>query len=177
MAISKNKKQQLVADYAEKVARSQAVILADYQGLDVARMGELRNRLRTTGTGCQVIKNTLLRRALQEADLPELDALLEGPTAASFCYEDVQRVTQMLVEFSREGSPFRLKGGLMGRRLLSREDVTRLASLPSRDVLLAQVLTGFQSPVRGLVTVLSGPMRGLATVLKARADQLAPTDN
>lgn len=177
MAISKDKKRQLVADYAEKLRRTQAVILANYQGLDVAQMSELRNRLRTVGTGCQVIKNTLLGLALEEAELPAMDPLLEGPTAISFCYQDVQPVAQVLVQLTREASPFTLKGGLLGHRLLTAEDINRLANLPSREILLSQILTAFQSPARGLVSVLSGPMRGLITVLRARADQLAPAEN
>ena len=177
MAISKERKRQLVVDYVEKLERSQAVILANHQGLNVAQMSELRNRLRSVGSGCQVIKNTLLRLALQEAELPELDALLEGPTATSFCYQDGQSAAKVLVEFTREASPFALKGGLLGRRMLTAEDVNQLANLPSREVLLAQVLSAFQSPMVGLVSVLSGPLRALATVLRARADQLAPTGN
>jgi len=176
LAISQDKKQQLLADYVEKLSRSQAVILANYQGLSVARISELRKRLRPVGSGCQVIKNTLLRLALQEAKLTGLDDLLEGPTAISYCYQDAQPVAQMLVEFTREGSPFALKGGLLGRRPLTADDISRLANLPSREVLLAQVLAGFQAPMRGLVRVLNGPMRGLITVLKARADQMAPAE-
>lgn len=177
MAITKAKKQQLVADYAEKLGRSQAVILANHQGLNVSQLSELRHRLRGVGTGCQVIKNTLFHLALEEAELPKLDALLEGPTCTSFCYQEVQPAAQILVEFTREASTFSLKGGLLGHRLLTREDINQLASLPSRDILLAQVLAAFQSPLRGMVNVLSGPARGLVTVLKARADQLAPAES
>jgi large subunit ribosomal protein L10 len=176
LAITKAKKQQLVADYAEKLGRSQAIILANHRGLNVAQISELRHRLRAVGTGYQVIKNTLFRLALEEANLAELGALLEGPTSTSFCYQEVQPAARVLVEFTREASPFALKGGLLGHRLLAREDISQLASLPSREILLSQVLAAFQSPMRGLVNVLSGPMRGFMTVLKARADQLAPAE-
>lgn len=177
MAISKEKKQELVANYREKLERSQAVILTNYQGLNVAQISELRNRLRTVGTGYQVIKNTLLRLALQEAKLPQMDTLLEEPTAIGLCYQEVQPAVRVLVEYTREASPFGLKGGLLGHRLLTTEDINWLANLPSREVLLAQVLAGFQSPMRELVNVLSGPMRGLITVLKARGDQLASAES
>jgi len=177
LAITKAKKQQLVADYAEKLGRSQAVILANHQGLNVAQISELRHRLRGVGTSCQVIKNTLFRLALEETELPELDTLLDGPTAISFCYQEVQPTAQVLVEFTREAGTFALKGGLLGQRVLAREDISQLANLPSREILLSQVLSAFQSPMRGMVNVLSGPMRGLATVLKARADQLAPAES
>lgn len=177
MAISKEKKRQLVADYRERLERSQAVILTNHQGLNVAQISELRNRLRAVGTGYQVIKNTLLGLALQEAKLPDLDTLLERPTAVGFCYEDAQPAARVLVEFTREASTLGLKGGLLGHRPLTTGDINRLANLPSRNVLLAQVLAGLQSPIRGLVNVLSGPMRGLVTVLKARTDQLTSAES
>jgi len=166
----------LVADYRAKLGGSRGIILTDYQGLNVAQINELRNRLRAVGTGYHVVKNTLLRLALQEAELPELHALLEGPTAVGFCYQDVQPGAGVLVEFTREASTFGLKGGLLGHRRLTTEDIHRLANLPSREVLLAHLLAAFQSPIRGLVNVLSGSMRGLVTVLKARADQLASAE-
>jgi len=176
LAISKQKKQELVTDYREKLERSQAVILTNYQGLNVAQINELRNRLRAVGAGYHVTKNTLFKLALQEAKLPEMDALLEGPTAVSFCYQDVPPVAKILVDFTREVGTFALKGGLLGTRILTEQDINLLASLPSREVLLAQVVAAFQSPLRRLINVLSGPMRGLVTVLKARADQLTPAE-
>jgi large subunit ribosomal protein L10 len=172
LAISKGKKQELVADYEEKLRRSAAIILTDYQGLDVAGISELRARLRAVGTGYHVIKNTLVARALEEAELPELASLLDGPTAIGFCYEDAQPAARILVEFAGDGGTFALKGGLLGERVLSSGDISRLATLPSREVLISQLLAGFQSPMVGLANVLTGPMRGLMTVLKARADQV-----
>jgi len=166
----------LVADYQEKLERSEGMILTNYEGLNVAQMNELRNRLRAVGTGYHVVKNTLFRLALQEAKLPELDILLAGPTAVGFCYHDVQPGARVFVEFTREASSLRLKGGLLGHRVLATEEINRVASLPSREVLLGQVLSGFQSPIRGLVNVLSGPVRGLVTVLKTRTDQLASAE-
>ena len=176
MAISSAKRRELVADYRRKLERGEGTILTNYEGLNVAQINELRNRLRAVGTGYHVVKNTLFRLALQEAKLPELDALLVGPIAVGFCYDDVQPGARVLVEFTREASSLGLKGGLLGHRVLTAEEINRLANLPSREVLLGQVLSGFQSPVRGLVNVLSGSMRGLVTVLKARADQLASAE-
>ncbi|MEA3345177.1 MAG: 50S ribosomal protein L10 [Chloroflexota bacterium] len=177
MAISKEKKRELVADYQGKMERSRGVILTNYRGLDVAQINELRNRLREVGAGYHVIKNTLLRLALQKAGLPELDPLLKGPTAVGFCYQDVPPATRVLVDFTREAGNLGLEGGLLGSRRLSVEDINRLANLPSRGIMLAHVLAALQSPMRGLVNVLSGPMRGLVTVLRAGADELAPTES
>jgi large subunit ribosomal protein L10 len=177
MALTKAKKEQLVADYAEKLDRSQAVILTNHQGLNVAQISNLRHRLRAVGTGYQVIKNTLFRLALEEMNLPELGELLEGPTSTTFCYEEVQPAAQVLMEFGSEAGTFAVKGGLLGSRPLGRAEIGRLATLPSQEIVLLQVLSALQSPIRGLVNVLSGPMRGLITVLQARSDQLAPADS
>jgi large subunit ribosomal protein L10 len=177
LAISKKKKQELVADYEEKLRRSQAVILTDYQGLDVAQIGQLRSRLRGVGTGYHVIKNSLLCLALEEAELPELTSLLDGPTAIGFCYEDAQPAARVLVDFASEGNTLALKGGLLGERVLASDDVSRLASLPPQEVLISQLLAALQSPLAGLLNVLSGPMRGLATVLNARVDQLQSAES
>jgi len=177
LAISKDKKRELVADYEEKLKRSQAIILTNYQGLNVTEINQLRNQLRVAGTGYHVIKNTLLSLALEKAGLPKPDALLEGPTAVSFCYQDAQPAAKVLTKFASGHNGFSLKGGLLGHRLLTGEDITRLANLPPRDVLVAQVLAALQSPMIRLANVLSGPMRGLVTVLKARADQLGSAES
>lgn len=176
MAISRAKRQELVADYREKLERSEGMILTSHEGLNVAQMNALRNRLRAVGTGYHVVKNTLFGLALQEAKLPELDALLSGPTAVGFCYQDMQLGARVLVEFASEATSLGPKGGLSGRRLLTTEEINRLADLPSRGVLLSQVLSGLQSPITRLLNVLSGSMGGLVTVLRARADQLASAE-
>jgi len=176
LAISKAKKEELVADYAERLRRSQAVILTDYRGLSVADIQSLRKRLRELDTGYQVAKNTLLRLALQEAGLPAVDHLLEGPTAIGFCYREVTPVARAVVEFSREKESFVIKGGLVGRQTLGPAEVAALADLPSREVLLAHLLGAFQAPIAGLLRVFNGPLQGLMTVLKGRMEQLAPAE-
>ena len=176
MAISKDKKRELVADYEERLKHSRAIILTNPEGLNVNQISELRSRLRAVGTGYQVIKNTLLNLALLETELPNLDPLLEGPTAIGFCYQDAQPAAKVLVEFAGAGNTLNLKGGVLGQRVLAVEDIRRLAYLPSQEILMAQILTAFQSPIRGLVNVLSGPLRGLTTVLMARVDQMGSSE-
>jgi len=173
LAISKEKRQQLMADYLEKLERSRGIILTNYQGQNVTRINQLRNQLRPTGTGYHVVKNTLFRLALQEAKLPELEALLEGPTAIGFCYQDMQTGARALLDQARVTGAFSVKGGLIGRRMLTLRDIERLASLPPREAVVAQMLHSLRAPLGRLVTVLKGPTRGLLMVLKARTDQLA----
>jgi large subunit ribosomal protein L10 len=172
LAISKEKKQQLVKSYAEEFSRSQAVFLTDYRGLPVAELNRLRNKMREAGSGYHVVKNRLVKLALREAGLPVPEELLQGPTAIGFCYEDAVTPAKVLTEYTKESKVLTIKGGILGERVIDVQAISSLADLPSRDVLLAQVLSGVQSPIAGLVNVLSGTLRGLVTVLKARADQL-----
>ena len=172
MAISKEKKQELVKSYVEEFSRSQAAILTDYRGLSVAELNRLRNKMREAGSGYHVVKNRLVKLALREAGLPVPEELLQGPTAIGYCYEDVIAPAKVLTEYTKESKMLTIKGGILGDRVIDVEAISSLADLPSRDVLLAQLLSGVQSPVAGLVNVLSGTLRGLVTALKARADQL-----
>lgn len=172
MAISKEKKRELVADYTDKLARSEAVIFTDYSGLSVKGQQKLRRQLWESQSGFQVVKNTLLRRALQDAGMSVPEETLAGPTALGYCFEDVTTVVRVLSDFAKETGFLTFKGGLLGARFIGAEEIEALAKLPSRDVLLALVVRGIQSPISGLVNVLVGPLRGLVNVLQARSDQL-----
>lgn len=172
MAISKEKKEKLVAEYADRLARSEAVIFADYRGLSVKNMEKLRRQLWDSESVFQVIKNTLLRRALQDAGLSVPEEALIGPTAVGYCFEDVATVVKTLADFAKDTGILTFKGGVLGTKFIAAEDVEALAHLPSREELLARVVGGVQAPIRGLVNVLAGTIRGLVNVLQARADQL-----
>lgn len=172
LAISKEKKQELVKSYAEAFSRSQAAIMTNYSGLSVAELNRLRNKMREAGSGYHVVKNRLVKMALGEAGLPVPEELLQGPTAIGFCYEDVIAPAKVLTEYAKESKVLTIKGGILGERVIDGQVISSLANLPSRDVLLTQLLSGIQSPIAGLVNVLSGTLRGLVTVLKAHADQL-----
>ena len=172
MAISKEKKQELVKSYAEEFSRSQAAFLTDYRGLPVTELNRLRNKMREVGSGYHVVKNRLVKLALREAGLPVPEEFLQGPTAIGFCYEDVIAPAKVLTEYAKESKVLSIKGGILGDKVVDIQAISSLANLPPRDVLLAQLVGGIQSPVAGLVNVLSSTLRGLVTVLKARADQL-----
>lgn len=172
MAISKKKKQELVKSYTDKFSHSQAAILTDYRGLPVTELNQLRNKMREVGSGYHVVKNRLVKLALREAGLSVPEELLQGPTAIGFCYEDVVGPAKVLTEYAKESKVLTIKGGILGERVIGVQDISSLADLPPGDVLLAQLLSGIQSPIAGLVNVLGGALRGLVTVLKARADQL-----
>ncbi len=172
MAITKKKKQELVAQYTDLLSRSQATILTDYRGLTATEISGLRNKLREVDSQYHVIKNTLFRLALQNVGHSVPEELLVGPVAVSFCLGEIPPSAKTLVDFAKDSKVLIIKGGLLSGKAVGVEDIQALASLPSREVLLAQVLAGMQSPISGLVTVLSGPIRGLLNVLKARSEQL-----
>ena len=172
MAISREKKEQLVSWYTDLASRSNAVILTDYRGLTVADISQLRRKLQEAQSEYHVTQNRLLKLGLIEAELPVPEDLLEGPTATGFCFEEVPAVAKVLVNYSKESKILVIKGGLLGDRIISADQVTALAELPPREVLLAHVLGTIQAPASGVARALAGSIRGILYVLKARVEQL-----
>jgi len=172
LAISKEKKEELVSWYTDLFSKSKAAILTDYRGLTMADINQLRNKLREMQSEYHVTKNRLMKLALKEAGLPVPEDLLEGPTAAGFCFEDAPAVARVLVDFSKEFKTFVIKGGLLGDRIISADEVTALAELPPREVLLGQILGAIQAPSGGVVRAIAGSIRSILYVLKVRAEQL-----
>jgi large subunit ribosomal protein L10 len=172
LAISREKKEQLVSWYTDLFSRSNAAILTDYRGLTMADITQLRRKLQEIQSDYRVTKNRLMKLALKEAGLPVPEDLLEGPTAAGFCFEEVPAVAKVLVDFSRESKTLIIKGGLLGDRIISADEVTALAELPPREILLAQVLGTIQSPASGVARAIASSIRSILYVLKARVEQL-----
>lgn len=172
MAISKEKKKQLVADLTEKLSRSTALIMTDYRGLNAGEINELRNKLRETETGYHVVKNNLMKLAMEQAGFSWEQSLFDGPTAIGFCYEDAPGPAKVLVDFAKESKSFSIRGGMLGQKLVDAAQISALAALPSGEILIAQVVAGMKAPLVGLVNVLSAPLQNLAYVLQARSGQL-----
>lgn len=175
MAITKERKQELVASYAEMLSRCPGIIFTNYRGLKASQVETIRNQLREISTPYQVVKNTLFKRALEQAGLPVPEELLTGPVAIGFCYAELPASAKSFMDFAKEFDEFEVKGGLLGDKVIDVEGVKVLADLPSREVLLAQVVGGIQTPISGLVTTLSGVLRSLLYVLQARQEQLGST--
>jgi len=172
LAISKEKKEALVAQYVDLFSGSEALIMTDYRGLTVADITRLRRRIREGGGSFRVMKNTLLRIALQKAGLPVPAEMLEGPTAIGFCQGDVSSTAKVLLDFARDTRILQIKGGILGNLVIDAKQVSSLADLPSREVLLAQTLSGLQAPLVGFLSVLDATLRSMVYVLQARIDQL-----
>lgn len=169
----RSEKEATVSQVAEKFNKSQAVILADYRGLNVLEVTELRKKLREAGVEYKVIKNTLTSRAAKEVNIEGLDEYLSGPTALAFGYNDPVTPAKILATFAKDHKKLELKAGILEGKVINTKAVTALAELPSREALLGQIAGLLQSPMRGLVTVLSGPLRNLAYATEAVRKQKA----
>ena len=172
--VRKEKKPEIVDQISDKLSRSEIVIVTDYRGLTVAQITELRQKLRQQGVEYHVVKNTLAGFAADKADKSGLSEFLEGPTAIAFGYDDVVQTPKALLEYqkSAEETTLRIKGGLLGDRVLTSQEISALAKLPPREELIAKVVGLLQSPISGLVTVLNGNLQGFVGVLQARVKQL-----
>lgn len=171
MAISREKKEKMVADYVDKMTRSQALILTDYRGLTVSRITDLRIKLREMDGQFQVVKNSLFKRALEETGLPIPTEPLDGPLGVGYCLGDAPPVAKALMDFAKETEILEVKGAILGTSLLGPEGVKGLADLPPREVLLAQLLGSVQGPMSSLVSTITAPLRELVQVLQARSEQ------
>ena len=172
MAISREKKAKLVDQYVEELKQSEGLILADFRGLGVGDLGTLRSTMRPIGGKLVVIKNRLLKLALAQAGESVPDEWLIGPTAISFCHDEVAPVAKALVAAAKEWETLRIKGGVMGGSVLTGSQVHTLAGLPPREVLLAQVLGTISAPASRTAGVVASGIRQVLNVLQAYVDKL-----
>lgn len=171
MAISREKKESMVADYVDKMSRSQAMILANYRGLTVTNLTELRQRLREQNGGFHVVKNSLFALALQQSGVEVPPGRLEGPIAVGFSFGDSSHLAKALLDYARETQILEVRGAILSGQFVTAEQVRALADLPPREVLLARLLGTVQAPMSTLVSTITAPMRELAQVLRARSEQ------
>jgi len=171
--MSREKKAQIIDRLQEVFSRCSVGILTDYRGLSTAELDELRRKLRESAIEYKVVKNTLAQFAAKRVGMSELAGSFEGPMAIAFGYGEITQPAKVLAEYIRAAkSTLNIKGGFLGDRVMTSGDVETLAKLPSREVLISQVMAGIQSPISGLVNVLAGPIRGVMGVLQARIQQL-----
>lgn len=164
-------KEEMLQEIREKMSTSQVAIMANYRGLDVAAMTKLRRRLREKGSELKVVKNTLALKAAKEMGYEGLEPYLEGPTAIAFSGEDLVAPAKVFTDFIREYKTFEIKGGILEGKAIDVKAVRELADLPSREVLLAKVLGGMQSPMYGFAGVLQGVLRSFVYALRPFANK------
>lgn len=173
MALTREKKRELVAAYKEQIEKATALIFTDYRGATVKQIHSLRTKLREADAIYMVTKNTLLGIALREAGYDmDLDGLLEGPNAIIFTGEDIGKSAKALKEWIKaEGDVVRLKGAILEGAVLDAKAAEALAELPSREQMLATLLSTIMAPATQLVRTINEPAASLVRVIQARVDQ------
>jgi large subunit ribosomal protein L10 len=161
----------VVEEIRAKVADADATVLTEYRGLTVHELATLRGSLRATGTEYKVFKNTLARRAVAGGELESIASLFEGPVAIAFVRGDTAAAAKALRDFGKDNPALVLKGGLLGTRIVTPAELTALAELPSRDVLLAQIAGTFQAPLTKAAGLFQAFTRNFAYGVKALVDQ------
>ena len=171
--MSREKKTQIIDTLQETFSKCSISILTDYRGLATPELTELRRRLRASGSEYRVVKNTLARFAVERAGKDNLVSSFEGPIAIAFGYGDITASAKALTDYIRDSkASLSIKGGLLDDRLLTPEEIITLATLPSREILLAKVLGQMKSPISALLGCLTSPIRDIVGLLQARIKQL-----
>lgn len=171
MAISKQKKEELVEQYKGWVAESDGLILAHYHKLSVKDISDLRKEIRNIGGEFHIIKNTLAKRAFEESGREWKKGVFNGPTAVGVSYENPSSLAKVIRDFSKEFGTIEIKSGYLAERLVSVEEIVALAELPSMAEIRAKLVSMIGAPASNLARILVEPGRQLAATLKAYSEQ------
>ncbi len=167
MSLNLEEKKAIVAEVSTQITNAQAIIIAEYRGLEVGKLTQLRAKTRESGIYFRVIKNSLVRRAVADTPYAELAKHMVGPLAYGIGADPVA-AAKVLHEFSKGNDKFVIKVGAIGEQVISRDEITALAALPSRDELLSKLLGTMQAPIAKFVQTLNEVptrfVRGLAMV-------------
>jgi large subunit ribosomal protein L10 len=169
----RNEKDAVIAEVQQLLTDTENLFVSDYRGLTVEELAELRGKLRQSGASFKIVKNTLGGIAADRSGRVTVKELLAGPTAVTFCGEDLVGAAKALSDFAKTHPQLAVRGGVLDASLIDPDGVKALASLPSRDVLIAQVVGTMAAPMTGLVTVLQGTISGFVRALDQVAQQRA----
>ena len=156
-----------------RLEKSPFVILTDFTGLTVDGFSELRGRLAKANARAMVVKNSLLRITLKELKFPDLNGALTGPTAIVYGDKDMAAAANVLKAFNKEFKKPKIKGGILDNAVLSQGDIETIADLPSREVLMGQLLGVFSAPASQFVRLMNAPASQLVQVIKAKSEKAA----
>lgn len=173
--LTRTQKEQQVSELREKFARAKSVVVADYRGLNVAQVNDLRGRLHEQGQGdfeYRVSKNTLLRQASEGSDVAKIVDQFDGPTAVALSYDDPVGLAKVLVDYAKKHQAFEIRGGLLEGRPVDEREIATLATLPSLEELRARLAGLVKAPARKVATLLATPGQQLARVVDARRASL-----
>ena len=169
----KETKESIIQELTDQLDGMGVVILSDFTGMDVETATEIRNRFRESSVQYRVVKNTLARRAFDAAGFGDLNEHLSGPNGLILSEEDPVAPAKILVEFEKKWKTPTIKVGWMDSAIMTAADIRKLATLPSRDELLAQIVGGFQAPVAGMARLLTELLRKFVATLDAVAKEKA----
>jgi large subunit ribosomal protein L10 len=172
--VKKEDKEQIVSTLTERLRASDTLLVADYRGLTMPQIDELRGRLLASGATFTVVKNTLTRRAAEAAGADALLTLLEGPSAIAFLDADGDMVAaaKALADMARDSKILAVRGGVLQGRTMTAAEVENLATLPPADVLRGQVLAAIIAPLTAIAGLVNAPLQNLYGLLEARIEQL-----
>ena len=164
-------KQKITEDLHERFSKSAIVVVTDYKGLDVSSMNDLRRKLREEDIEFQVVKNTLLMRAAKDTEVALIQDYFKGPSAVALSYKDPVAPAKILTQFAKDNQKLEIKGGVLKDKVLDADAIKALAKLPSREVLLGQLLSVLNEVPTSFVRAIAEIPRSLLNVLTAIRDQ------
>jgi large subunit ribosomal protein L10 len=173
LAITKERKNELISQYSEWVKQSKALVLTQYVGLTMKDIDSLRAKVRENGGEFHIIKNTLAKRAFEQAGYSIQPGQLEGSTAVVFAFADAPATVKTVTDFAKTSEFFKIKGGFLEKQALTTDGVKALAELPPLPIVRAQLLGTLLAPASKLVRTLAEPGRMIAAVIKAHAESEA----
>jgi len=172
LAFTRERKSELLAEYTRQLKESQAVFVIGFKGMSMKDIDELRGKAREIGNELHVIKNTIFKRALEAAELPQVD-YFDGASLVGFAFHEAPAMAKLLADTAKGSEIFAIKGGFLGTETLAVAQVKMLAELPTLPVMRARLLSLIQTPATQLVRTLAEPARRLAYVVKAHSEQPA----
>lgn len=177
MTVTKEHKSEMLQELVDKFARTKTVVFADYRGINVKNVSELRNQLRKEQAEFKVSKKTLMRIAIEKNNLPAVEAdAMPGTIAAVFSYQDELAAIRILSKFAKKNENLKLIAGIIEGKAIGPDMLKRYAAIPSKEILMAQLVNRMMSPVSGFHSVLHGTLSGFVRAMSAYKDQKAKTE-
>jgi large subunit ribosomal protein L10 len=171
LAISKKRRGELVKEYSDLLKKSEALVITSYSGLQVKGIDQLRRKVREASGEFHVVKNTLAAIAIKDAGLPVPEDLLAGSSAIGFAFSDVPGVAKAISDFAKDSEFVKVKGGVMGNKVLDSKQISALASLPPLPVVRAQLLGLLNTPATRLTGTIASGVRQVVNVVKAYSEK------
>jgi len=170
LAISKQRKQELVSEYVDMLERARGLVVTEYRGMTMKQLDELRGKLREKNASFTVTKNTLLKIALEQVGMAVPDVLLSGPVALVVAFEDLPNTVKTVLDYANGNEIFVVKGGILGTSVVDEKQLDAISKLPPLEVLRAQLIGMTTMPLTQLMGLLEEPGRQVVAVIQAATD-------